>query len=99
MEHKARQVWRQSARLRGVHFHRQLTGALSDRFLAEFMSKYETLKGNKNAAKDESEKKNTKIQIRCTVVQKEMITDQASKQGKTISNYLLELAEKDNNLA
>ena len=71
----------------------------SDRFLAEFMSKYETLKGNKNAAKDESEKKNTQIQIRCTVVQKEMITDQASKQGKTISNYLLELAEKDNNLA
>lgn len=61
------------------------------------MSKYETLKGNKNAAK--SEKKNAQIQIRCTVVQKEKITDQASKQGKTISNYLLELAEKDNNLA
>lgn len=46
-----------------------------------------------------SPKKKTQIQIRCTVVQKEIITDQASKQGKTISNYLLELAEKDNNLA
>ncbi|SUB51650.1 plasmid mobilization protein [Pasteurella testudinis] len=61
------------------------------------MSKYETLKGNKNAVKDELVKKNTYIHIRCTKAQKEMITEQASKQGKTISNYLIQLAEKDNN--
>ena len=61
------------------------------------MNKVHGMTGKANARQG-GENKKTKIQIRCTHEQKEMIAEASKKQGKTISNYLLDLAEKENQI-